>query len=105
MAKAKRKQKREKTVISNLMLNNFIPDAILDFHDKGVLNAYEVEKFLNEFIEDSIIAEYKNIIIVTGKGQFVRPLVRKLLKVNKSIKKFNRAGYFNGQDGAFEVEI
>jgi DNA-nicking Smr family endonuclease len=83
----------------------FIPDSELDFHNFGVLNAAEIEKLLSEFIEDSYIANKNYLLIITGKGKFVRPLVKNLLRENKYIKSFKTAGYFNGQDGAFEVVL
>ncbi len=86
-------------------LNTFIPDAKLDFHTSGPLTNYEIEKMLSNFIEDNYIREKKQLIVVTGKGQVVRPLVEKLLKQNSYVKSFQSAGYFNGQTGAFEVVL
>lgn len=81
----------------------FVSEDQLDFHDFERLTPFDIEKILNEFIEDSYVAGRENILIITGKGKVVRPLVEKLLPKNKHIRKFKRAGYFNGQDGAFEI--
>lgn len=81
----------------------FEADAEYDFHQFEELLPFDVEKHLTEFIEDSFVAGHKNLLIITGKGSMVRPTVRKLLPSNKHVKEFRHAGYFNGQDGAFEV--
>lgn len=83
----------------------FIPDTTLDFHNRGPLHPYDIEKILHEFIEDSQLASHTQLLIITGKGQVVRPTVNRLLKQHPQVKEFNHAGYFNGQDGAFEVHI
>lgn len=80
-------------------------EAQIDFHEFGLLNHYDVEKILYEFIEDSHVAGYENVLIITGKGQFVRPLVQKLLKSNQLVKSFKSASYYHGGSGAFEVEL
>lgn len=100
MAKKKRKNKYPSKRYS---IEQFVPDDELDFHIFGVINHFDVEKILNEFLEDSEIADNKNLLIIVGKGNVVRPQVRKLLSRHKSVEKFKQAGYFNGQDGAFEV--
>lgn len=81
----------------------FIPDATLDFHEYDSLNPYDIEKILNDFIEDSYIYGHKNLLVITGKGRVVRPFVNKFLKMNKYVEEYKAAGYFNGQDGAYEV--
>lgn len=101
---SKNKNKLSLAQVSNLD-NFFVPQATLDYHNLGVLNAFEVEKMLYEFIEDSEVDGYKNVLVVTGKGKFIRPLVNNLLKKNKKVKFFRSAGYFNGQEGAFEVSL
>ncbi len=85
--------------------NDFIADATLDFHEYDMLYPYDIEKILGEFLEDSYVAGYKRIIIVTGKGKVVKPIVSRLLKDMKLINSYKTAGYFNGQEGAFEVEL
>jgi DNA-nicking Smr family endonuclease len=83
----------------------FIPQAELDFHNFGELTVYDIEKYLSEFIEDCYVAKLKNVLVITGKGLVVRPLVLKLLKQNKYVESFKSAGYFNGQHGAVEVVL
>ena len=86
-------------------LIGFIPEATLDFHEYGVIDHFEIQKILEEFIEDSYISQQKFILVVTGKGKVVRPLVKKLLRENKYVESFKEASYFNGQNGAVEVTL
>lgn len=83
----------------------FFADAELDYHVFGPMLPYDIEKILNEFIEDSVISSHKNLLVITGKGAVVRPLVQRLLKQHKQVESFKSAGYFNGQRGAFEVVL
>jgi DNA-nicking Smr family endonuclease len=83
----------------------FFSQDEFDFHDLGPLTHYDIELHLNRFLEDSYFKMIRYVTIVTGKGQVVRPLVERLLKQNKYVEKFKRAGYFNGQDGAFEITL
>lgn len=81
-------------------------DSQLDFHDfETSLLPYDIEKILNEFLEDSHIAGHRHILIITGKGKIVRPHVKKLLGNHPLVQEFRTAGYFNGQDGAFEIKL
>jgi len=100
-----KKVKKQKYPKENLSPFQFIPEDTLDYHDFGELTAFDIEKLLNEFLEDSYIAKYSNVLVITGKGQIVRPLVERLLKTNKFVEKFKSAGHFNGQSGAFEVDV
>ncbi len=83
----------------------FLHDSQIDFHEFGVMDHFDVEKHLNEFIEDEYMKGHKALLIITGTGKMVKPLVAKLLKTNKFVKEFNEAGYFNGQKGAYEVTL
>lgn len=83
----------------------FIPDSKLDFHNFDKLSPFDVEKILFQFIEDEFAADKNYLLIITGKGKVVRPLVQKLLEQNKYVEKYKSAGYFNGQQGAFEVTL
>lgn len=77
----------------------------LDFHDFGILDAFEIESILNEFIEDAYHSGFRKVLVVTGKGAVIRPMAPKLLKKNQYVENFTQAGYFTGQSGAFEVTL
>jgi DNA-nicking Smr family endonuclease len=81
----------------------FRHDSQLDFHKYGKLDHFDVEKILSEFIEDEYHVGHKALLVIVGTGQMVKPVVSKLLKMNKFVKEFGEAGYFNGQKGAYEV--
>lgn len=99
------KRKKKRKIQSNNPLNYFIPDAQLDFHDYDLLYPYDIEKILLEFIEDNYVDGNRNLLVITGKGRVVKPIVYRKLKDIKFVKNWRIAGYFNGQDGAFEVEL
>lgn len=82
---------------------NFIIEAELDYHQFGVLDKLDVERILHEFIEDCYIKEQKYLLVITGKGNLIQPLVPKLLTKNSYVQDFRIAGYFTGQEGAYEV--
>lgn len=88
-----------------IRMENFIADSELDFHGRGLLNEFDIERILNEFIENEYTAGKNYLLVITGKGKVVRPLVKKLLAHNKYVTSFKQAGYFNGQEGAFEVTL
>jgi len=111
MAKKVKKVKKNKYSTGKDQPNNlknitlFYAQAELDYHELGLLTAYDIEKILSEFLEDSYIQGLKNVLVITGKGQTVKPLVSKLLPKNKYVESFKIAGYFNGQEGAIEVTL
>lgn len=77
----------------------------LDYHEFGELTHFDIEKLLFDFLEDSYNFGFSKVLVITGKGRIVKPLVQKLLKQNKFVEEFKQAGYFTGQGGAFEVCI
>lgn len=95
----KNKYKKEENIVQ------FISQAELDFHIVDHFDEFEIEKMLNEFLEDCHIQRLQNVIIIVGKGFVIRPYVKKLLGQNKFVEEFKQASYFNGQSGAFEVNL
>lgn len=83
----------------------FIPEDRLDFHYLDKFDSFEIETRADQFIEDSYIRKLKNVIIIVGKGEVIRPFVKKILERNKFIEEFRAARYENGGSGAFEVTI
>lgn len=83
----------------------FFPEDTLDFHDLGVLTPNQIIFETNQFIELSQLSGHTKVRIITGKGKVVRPLVQKVISNHKSIAKFKVAGYYDGQDGAFDINL
>ncbi len=87
----------------------FKPEAQLDFHPLGLLTVEEIKFYLDNFLEEQKALGHVKLLIITGNGRVVRPVVAKLLersvKRKKLVKEFRTAGYFNGQEGAFEVVL
>ncbi len=81
----------------------FFSQAELDYHVNESLNIYEIEKMLNEFLEDCFISQYNQIVVITGTGKVVKPMVYRLLKRNEFVKSFKIASQKNGGQGAYEV--
>ena len=77
----------------------------MDYHKFGLLDNYAIENLLDQFIEESIVYGLNKVLVITGKGKVVRPLVKKLLSQRKDIKKHKPASEFNGGDGAIEIFI
>jgi len=75
----------------------------IDFHEFGLIEPNQIYFFTDKFIKDSFNQDLKKILIITGKGELIRPCVQKALKNNKLVKKFLRASEYNGGSGAFEV--
>ncbi len=99
--------KKKKSVKSKKVYfyQDFVSQDEIDFHKFGPLTGFDIEKLLCNFLEDCYVAKLEKVLVITGKGNIVRPAVNKLLKQNKYVQSFKSAGYFNGQSGAFEVEL
>lgn len=80
----------------------FIPQAQFDFHEFSELLPYQIDQYYEEFINDCVRAKLKRVLIITGKGRVVRPHVERLLKKDDRIERYKSAGYYTGQEGAFE---
>lgn len=80
-------------------------DAKLDYHDRGVLDPYTIEKLLEDFILDSYLAKCNKLLVITGRGRVVRPLVLRILKHHKTVKNFEPLENVNLYGGSFVVYI
>ncbi len=100
-----KKSKKNKKLKPKSAPFEFVAESELDFHKFGEMTLYDIEKYLNEFIEDSYVSKLTRLLVITGKGAVVKPLVLRLLKQNKYVESFKMAGYFNGQGGAIEVQL
>jgi DNA-nicking Smr family endonuclease len=87
------------------MFNTQTYDAKIDFHEFGEISREEVSFHFDQFIKENLALKNLNLLIITGKGQLIRPEVQSLLKGDKRVESFRSAGYFNGQTGAFEVKL
>jgi DNA-nicking Smr family endonuclease len=83
----------------------FRSTASFDFHNRGPLSKDIIEDLCASFLQECHANNDRFVIIITGKGEKVRPLVSRYLARSKRVKTFRTAGYYNGQEGAFEVEL
>lgn len=83
----------------------FFPDDILDFHHLGILTPEQISYEADKFINNSHQSGHQFIRIITGKGRVVRPTVIRVLRQHRLIKDFKQAGYYEGQDGAYDIKL
>ena len=84
-------------------------DAIIDLHGKTEIQAYEIIK---NFIRDSYLNNFKNIIIITGKGtnnqgklKLQTPLWLKSHELSKFVIGFETMPFNKGGEGALFVKL
>ena len=89
--------------------NKLTFDAILDLHGKTEIQAYEIIK---NFIKDSYLTNFKNIIIITGKGldrkgklKLKTPLWLKSEGLSKYVVGFETMPHNKGGEGALFVQL
>ena len=92
-------------------LNNkkLIIDAIIDLHGKTEVQAHELVK---NFIKSSYLNEFKNIIIITGKGvnsqgklKLKTPSWLKSQELSKFVVGFETMPHNKGGEGALFVKL
>ena len=92
-----------------LKSNRLSFDAIIDLHGKTEVQAYDLIK---NFIKDSYLNNFKNIIIITGKGsnnkgklKLKTPLWLKNEGLSKYIVGFENMPHNKGGQGALFVKL
>ena len=93
----------------NIKNKKFVIDAIVDLHGKTVVQAYEIVK---NFIINSYLEEFKNIIIITGKGinsqgklKLKTPTWLKNEELSKFVVGFETMPNNKGGEGALFVKL
>lgn len=84
-------------------LSGFQPEAILDYHGFGVLDPYEVEEILNNFMYKAYEMKLVKVLVITGKGRLIKQSVPGILKKVNFVKSFQIASSANGGEGALEI--
>ena len=89
--------------------NKLTFNAILDLHGKTEIQAYELIK---NFIKDSYLTNFKNVIIITGKGldrkgklKLKTPLWLKSEGLSKYVVGFETMPHNKGGEGALFVKL
>ncbi len=84
-------------------------DAIIDLHGKTEIQAYEI---IQNFIKNSYLNNFKNIMIITGKGtnnqgklRLKTPLWLKSIVLSKYIVGFETMPHNRGGEGALFVKL
>lgn len=88
------------------------PQATLDFHGYGVLNAADVKQMLDDFLEESASKGLKRLLVVTGKGLHsaggeakVKQWAQAHLRHHALVKQCRQSRRDRGGSGALELEI
>jgi DNA-nicking Smr family endonuclease len=84
---------------------DFPSQATLDYHNRGILDAFDVEKIFDDFAYDCVSKNYLYLIVICGKGKLVRPTIQKVLKTHTLVEYFKDGGYYTGGKGAFLVKL
>lgn len=80
-------------------------DSQIDFHAFGEMSREEIDYLLNQFLDENAALKNRTLLIITGKGEVVRPEIERLLKKDKRVLEYESAGYTTGQHGAFIVKL
>ena len=98
-------KKNKKYTLTELqtLYGDFKPEALLDFHDYDILNESYILEIYDQFIKESIEASQTKVLIITGKGEVIKPLINKTLARDNRVDTYNHAGMYQGGKGAFEI--
>lgn len=104
--KHKKDRKQKKNKFDNLSK----PQAEFDFHGRGILYPEDVEKMVDEFIEECKNRGLTKVLFVTGKGlhskhgmPVIKPLVKKYLQTKPEVKRVYEGRFDRGGTGTLEV--
>lgn len=87
------------------------PQAVFDFHGRGVLTEQQICSLAQLFVFESIENGYSRVLIVVGKGlhsqdwPVIGPLLMRFLPTMKEVKSVKTARRDRGGDGAIEVQL
>lgn len=87
------------------------PQAIFDFHGKGILGKEEIRVLAAAFIRKSFQQGMKKVLIITGKGMHskggpvVGPLLMEYLPTLPEVHSMVLARRDRGGEGALEVRL
>jgi len=77
----------------------------LDFHNRGILDAFDIEEIFSVFLDECLTKNRQYVCIICGTGKFVKPTMYKLLKTHHLVDYFKEGGYYTGGKGAFLVKL
>ena len=89
----------------------FYVEAILDFHQLGILNHAQIEIAVEKFLEENYQLDKDYLLIITGqginsnRGSVIKPIAERVLRSSKFVVKFHSATAEYGGQGAFQVYL
>ncbi len=109
---ARKKKERRQSVNKYEGMNT--PEAVLDFHDDGVITSQDVKKRTEAFIRDASTQGFLRVRIITGKGVHSKgkPVVEP--QVNRTLRNLTTEGIVesyrtendgDGGRGAIRVDL
>ena len=107
MGKKRKKQLKNKV---NKYDNLSQPQAEFDFHDRGLLTPGDMQRLIDEFMEECIDRGLYKVLIITGKGlhsrkgmPVIKPFVKKYLQDKPYVARVYEGRADRGGSGTLEV--
>jgi len=86
------------------------PQAEFDFHNRGKLTPYAVQRLTDEFLEECRDRKLTKILFITGKGlhskhgmPIIKPFLNKYLKSLDYVVRVYEGRFDRGGEGTLEV--
>jgi len=86
------------------------PQAEFNFHDRGILTQSDMQKLVDEFIEECRDRGLRKVLIITGKGlhsrngsPVIKPFVKKYLQSKSFVSMVYEGRYDRGGSGTLEI--
>lgn len=104
------KRKKERRQKNNKFDNLSKPQEEFDFHNRGILTPYDVEKLADEFLDECRDRGLTKVLFITGKGlhskngmPVIKPLLKKYLSGKPFVKRVYEGRRDRGGSGTLEV--
>src|SRR6056300_898064 len=105
----KHKLKRQK---KNKFDNLSKPQEEFDFHDRGILTPYDVEKLADKFLDECRDRGLTKVLFITGKGlhsrngmPVIKPMLKKYLQEKPFVIRVYEGRRDRGGSGTLEVTL
>lgn len=102
--------KKNKIKKNNKYDNLSKPQAEFDFHGRGILRMNEVQKMVDEFLDECRSRKLTKVLFITGKGlhsqkgmSVIKPFLRKYLDSLSFVDRVYEGRFDRGGAGTLEV--
>ena len=104
------KRKKEKRQKINKFDNLSKPQEEFDFHDRGILTPYDIEKLADGFLDECRDRGLTKVLFITGKGlhsrngmPVIKPMLRKYLEGKSFVTRVYEGRRDRGGSGTLEI--